>query len=466
MKRAQLVCALGILLAACTWGGKAATGSLPPPKVAGSLVPPGTPFGPSAATPTPYAPPVVPPTSESWPSPGTYGSPPTPATAVPSPAPPVLLPPGTRNVLMLGSDRRTGTGFRTDTIILASLQPDVHAVTLLSIPRDLYIYLPGYTMQRINTAWTYGESIGYPGGGPRLLFDAIRYNLGLSVEHYALVEMSGFEEAIDTLGGVDVRVACSYTDWRLKARHLPQNVVANWALYTVPAGIVHMDGNQTLWYARSRQRSSDFDRSRRQQEVLRAVYRRGLSLDAFARLPAFYADMIGVVSTDIGLGEAGALGLAATRIELARIHSRFIGRGQVTSWRVPGSGAQVLLPRPEAIGALLAEAFTFPEDDTPVPQVVVEVVDAAGRPDFAVLAIERLEYAGFTATAGPTTSQSEPNSRLLDFGRAGEAERDRVRRALGLSQAAVVTVEDPAGSTAFRFLIGENYNPCFDPTTL
>jgi LCP family protein required for cell wall assembly len=366
---------------------------------------------------------------------------------------------------MLGSDRRTGTGFRTDTIILASLQPDVHAVTLLSIPRDLYIYLPGYTMQRINTAWTYGESIGYPGGGPGLLFDSIRYNLGLSVEHYALVEMSGFEEAIDTLGGVDVRVACSYTDWRLKARNLPQNVVANWALYTVPAGIVHMDGNQALWYARSRQRSSDFDRSRRQQEVLRAVYRRGLSLDAFVRLPAFYADLIGLVTTDIGLGEAGALGLAATRIDLARIHSRFIGRGQVTSWRVPGSGAQVLLPRPEAVGALLAEAFTFPADDAAVPQAMVEVVDAAGQPDLAILATERLEYAGFTATAGPATAQREPHSRLLDFGRAGEAERDRVRRALGLNPAAVLTVEDPAQSAAFRFLLGQDYSPCFDPTT-
>jgi LCP family protein required for cell wall assembly len=385
---------------------------------------------------------------------------------VPTPLSPVVLPPGTRNVLLLGSDRRSGTGFRTDTIILASLQPDAHAVTLLSIPRDLYVYLPGFTMNRINTAWVYGETIGYPGGGPALLFDSIRYNLGLHVDNYALVEMAGFEEAIDTLDGVDVRVACDYTDWRLKARNLSPNVVANWALYTVPSGIVHMDGNLALWYARSRARSSDFDRSRRQHEVLRAVYRRALSLDAFARLPAFYSDLTQLVTTDVGLVDAGALGLAAARIDLARIHSRFIGRGQVTGWRVPVTGAQVLLPRPGAIEAVLQEAFSFPKEADPVPRVVVEVVDAAGRPEWASLAAERLEYAGFAAAVGPDHPQREPLSLLLDFGQADEADRARIIRALGLRDSAVVSTADPAAPSAFRLIVGENFKPCFDPTTL
>ena len=215
MRSAQLACAFAVVLAGCSLGGKAARGFPPPAKADASARPEGTAFAPSALTPTAVQPPVVPPTPENWPSPGTYGSPPTPATAVPTPVAPVLLPPGTRNVLMLGSARRTGTGFRTDTIILASIQPEARAVTLLSIPRDLYVYLPGFTMNRINTAWIYGQTIGYPGGGPGMLFDAIRYNLGLHVDNYALVEMAGFEQAVDTLGGVDVRVACSYTDWRL-----------------------------------------------------------------------------------------------------------------------------------------------------------------------------------------------------------------------------------------------------------
>ena len=394
MKRARFAWALACMLAACGYGGKAAVGTRPPPKAEASPAPHGTPFGPAAPTLSSFEPPVIPPTPETWASPGAYGSPPPLTTAVPTPVEPLLLPRGTENILLLGSDRRTGTGFRTDTIILASLQPESHAVTLLSIPRDLYVYLPGYTMQRINTAWIYGQTTGYPGGGPQMLFDAIRYNLGLHVDDYALVEMTGFEQAIDSLGGLDLRVACSYTDWKLKARDLAPSATSNWALYTVLPGVVHVDGYDALWYARSRQKSSDFDRARRQQEVLRAIFRRALSLDAFSRLPAFYTDLRDLVDTDVGLSDAGALALAAVHIDLAHVHSRFIGRGQVRSWTVPGSGAQVLLPRPEAIRALLEEAFLFPEEEISSPGPQVEVVDAAGRPDWADLAMDRLAYAG------------------------------------------------------------------------
>ncbi|HSB90762.1 MAG TPA: LCP family protein [Anaerolineales bacterium] len=466
MRRARFAFALACMLAACGSGGKAAVGTLPPPKAEASPAGLRTPFAPAPPTAAPFGPPIVPPTPEVWASPGSYGSPPPTTTPIPSAVQPLLLPAGTQNILLLGSDRRSGTGFRTDTIILASLQPQRHTVTLLSIPRDLYVYLPGYSMQRINAAWTYGQLIGYPGGGPQLLFDTIRYNLGLHVDHYALVEMSGFEQAVDTLGGLDVRVACSYTDWKLKARDLEPSVRANWALYTVPSGIVHMDGYDALWYARSRQRSSDYDRARRQQEILRAAFRRGLSLDAFANLPAFYADLRDLVVTDIGLADAGSLALAGLHIDLAHIHSRFIGRPQITGWTIPGSGAQVLLPKPEAIRALLEEAFLFPEEDPAAPIVSVEVVDAAGRPDWAELAMDRLAYAGLEAEPGPATSQREPVSLLLDYGQATDEQRQVALNALGLSPASVVEMDDPSAATPFRLLVGENYNPCFDPAKL
>lgn len=465
MNRSRLACALAVALSACGLGGKAATGSSPPKAEA----PPAaqtTPFGPAPPTPTGFSVPVVPPTPESWPSPGAYGSPPPLTTAVPTPVQPITIPPGTQNVLLLGSDRRTGTGFRTDTIILASLMPRTHSVTLVSIPRDLYVYLPGYTMQRINAAWVYGETIGYPGGGPRLLFDTIRYNLGLSVDHYVLVEMTGFEEAIDSLGGVDVRVACSYTDWHLKARNLPPSSVASWALYTVPTGVIHMDGYEALWYARSRQRSSDFERSKRQQEVLRALYHRALTLDAFVRLPAFYADLKDLVETDVGLAEAGRLAVGAAGLDGSRLHGRFIGRGQVTGWTIPGSGAQVLLPKPEAVRALLDEAFSLPDDEPVEPVLQVEVVDAAGRPDWADLAAERLEYAGLATVIGPTSARREPLTSLVDFGRGSDDDRRRLLRALGLDEGSVVHLQDPESPAPFRLLVGENYNPCFDPVQI
>jgi hypothetical protein len=225
-----------------------------------------------------------------------------------------------------------------------------------------------------------------------------------------------------------------------------------------------MDGYESLWYARSRQRSSDYDRSRRQHEVLRALYRRALTLDAFVRLPAFYGELRDYVDSDVGLAEAAPLALAAVLVDPARIHSRFIGRGEVRGWTIPGSGAQVLLPRSEAIRSLLEGAFLFPNEDPLQPEVQVEVVDAAGRPDWADLAVERLEYSGLEAATGPTSPQHEPLSLLLDFGRATGEERNAALQALGLTEDSVVPLDDPSAASPFRLLVGENYNPCFDPT--
>jgi LCP family protein required for cell wall assembly len=232
-------------------------------------------------------------------------------------------------------------------------------VALVSIPRDLYVYLPGYTISRINTAWIYGETLHVPGGGPQLLFDTVRYNLGVRLDRYALVEMAGFQQVVDTLGGVEVRVACDFTDWRLRRPDLPQQAASSWALFTVPRGVTYMDGDQALWYARSRSRSSDFDRTRRQQEVLRALYRASLQPEVLSRLPELFETLQSAVKTDGDLNDLLSLAPFVTRLEPAHLRSRFIGRSQVRTYRVPVSGAAVLLPRPEAIHAA-GGGFTRP----------------------------------------------------------------------------------------------------------
>ena len=121
----------------------------------------------------------------------------------------------TVNFLLIGSDRRPGGSFRTDTLVIAMLRPKEGQVSLISIPRDLWVYIPDYGNQRINTAYQQGELSGYPGGGPGLLEATVLYNLGIQIDHTAMVEFNGFQHIIDTLGGIDVPVACPYTDWRL-----------------------------------------------------------------------------------------------------------------------------------------------------------------------------------------------------------------------------------------------------------
>ncbi len=108
-------------------------------------------------------------------------------TAVPPPAEPVVLPPGTINMALLGIDTRPKLGFaNTDVIIIASVNPDVPAVTLLSIPRDTLVYIPGWRSHKVNTAFAHG--------GPDLFKQTIRYNFGINVDYYAMVNFSAVVE--------------------------------------------------------------------------------------------------------------------------------------------------------------------------------------------------------------------------------------------------------------------------------
>ena len=107
---------------------------------------------------------------------------------------------------------------------------------MISIPADLWIYIPTVGMQRINTAYQSGLISNYQGGGPGLLRDTIAYNLGIRIDHTAMVEFDGFQRIVDTLGGLDVPVACPYTDWRLVDPSYDPYNADNWSLYTVNPG--------------------------------------------------------------------------------------------------------------------------------------------------------------------------------------------------------------------------------------
>ncbi len=466
-QRAQFI--VLILLTAC---GPMPRAQVNAPRVPKGELPPGlgTPdvqltLVPGTLTPTPPA--ELLPDPANWAAPFTYIPRAALPTAIPLPARPQRFPADVVNILLIGSDRRpTSTSFRTDVLIIVSIHPSARAAAMISIPRDLYVYIPGFTMNRINTAFTLGNSANYPGGGAALLSDTIGYNFGIPIHYHARVEMDGFSEVIDTLGGVDVHVACSYTDWRLKRPDLNPEDEDNWALYTVPTGVVHMDGDFALWYARSRKRSSDFDRSRRQQEVLRAAYRRILSLGLIPRLPELYGELSQTVSTDMSLSDMLRLAPLAGRITPSRIRSSFIGRDAVTSWTTPTGGA-VVLPKPEAVEVVLENAFDFDQIADPLqPEqiVTVEVINVSARQDYGTLAAARLEHAGFETHVATEAEAPGTPTHLIDFGQIDGSARDQLVQDLGLNPAAVVAQPEAPSIFPFRLVVGDDYNPCFDPT--
>jgi len=372
----------------------------------------------------------------------------------------------TVNFLLIGSDRRPGGSFRTDTMVIAILRPNDGQVSLISIPRDLWVYIPEWENQRINTAYQHGISVGYPGGGPGLLKDTILYNLGIRIDHTAMVEFDGFRQIVDTLGGVDVPVSCPYTDWKLiDPSYDPQNE-NNWFLYTTGPGLVHMDGDLALWYARSRQKSSDFDRGRRQQEVLRSLFSQALQTGTLTRIPELYNNLKDTVETDLNLVDLLQLSLYAPKMTNADIRSYYIRPPYVSSW-ITDSGAYVLLPNEEALKQMLTEALSASTKTVERQAITIDVMNGTSVTGYETLAATRLNYAGYETNIIPSDRQDYAYSVLIDKTATQDSNQSNfLLNVLGLSPASLIPSPDPNSKANYLLILGYDYQPCFRPENL
>jgi len=254
-------------------------------------------------------------------------------------------PEGQVNILLLGSDSRPdGGGFRTDVIVWVSLNPKDGYVSAISFPRDLFVQIPGYSENRINTA--------FPRGGFDLLADTFEINFGVRPDQYILVDFNGFKSVINNLGGINVQAAKNLTDSCAKWINASGQC-------SVGPGLVHMNGEVALWYARSRYSTNDIDRARRAQEVIEAIFNRLMSLDVILKVPDLYSAYTNYVNTDIKLGDVISLLPLANKIyDNGDIRNYVIGYDYAYDW-VTVQGAQVLVPDKEAIQELIIEALSL-----------------------------------------------------------------------------------------------------------
>lgn len=180
---------------------------------------------------------------------------------------------GRINILLLGIG---GEGHDapnlTDTIIVMSIDPKSKTVSLLSLPRDLYVNIPSFGYNRINSAYAQGEENGYQGGGAALAKEVVSDILDLPIHYYIRLDFTGFEKIVDTLGGITVEVEEDIYDWEY-----PNDKGGYNPLY-IKKGVYNMNGELALKFARSRKTSSDFDRARRQQKVLLAIEEKSFAL--------------------------------------------------------------------------------------------------------------------------------------------------------------------------------------------
>ncbi|MBI9050063.1 MAG: LCP family protein [Anaerolineaceae bacterium] len=272
----------------------------------------------------------------------------TPTRLTPTPLPwnyGLESPEGQVRFAIFGSDYRPSSGFRTDVIMIVSINPEEKTATVVSFPRDLYVTVPGRGEQRINTAFSYG--------GIELFNATMQENFGFQVDYFVITNFTGFVNIIDNLGGIDVNATANLSD----KCDLPFAVNG---YCSVGPGTVHMDGRTALWYARSRYSTSDFDRTRRAQEIILAILNRLLRFDVISKIPSLYNIYSANVETNIDLATVLSLApLAPTLAKSENTRSFAISVDQTTAYRTPSGGA-VLLPNYDKIYPMLKEALYTP----------------------------------------------------------------------------------------------------------
>ncbi len=361
------------------------------------------------------------------------------------------------NILLLGSDQSsTASVGRTDVIIIVSINPDYPSVSLLSIPRDFYAWVPSHGFNKINTAYSYGERNGYPGGGPGLLKATIEYNLGVRTHYYARVGFDTFVQIVDALGGVDVAVECPLSDTFPDPASPTGQTDVDWL-----PGIHHLDGQHALWYSRSRWSTSDFDRNRRQQQVIRGLYHQALTLDVVPRIPELWGVFKETVSTDLGLDELLYLGTLGPRLDMTNVKSSFVGRGVVQSWTAP-NGGYVLVPNYEALPALVSEALAPPASTRAQQRAFrVEVWNATPYEGLGHVAAERLRWEGFEVVSVGPADGAYPRTQIVDF--TTTTKGSAVSRLMSLykrQDSDVISQPTESSAVDYRVILGYDYNPC------
>jgi len=259
------------------------------------------------------------------------------------------------NILLIGLDQRwevAHRAFRTDTMMIASLHSETGEAMLLSIPRDLYVEVPGHGRQRINIAHVLGETQDYPGGGPALLMDTIQQDFGIPLHGYVMINFQGFREVVDLLGGVDI-----YVDKEVWDNSYPDDRGGEITVH-IPAGQQHMDSETLLIYCRSRHGSDDFDRMARQQKALVALAKKALSLQMLRRLPELLQAMSDTFDTDLSMTTIVRLAEMASQVDPENMQSVVIDRNYLDpSQRQAGDEPSLLYPDWDKIHTLVEEVF-------------------------------------------------------------------------------------------------------------
>ena len=363
------------------------------------------------------------------------------------------------NVLLLGVDERPQENgmARTDTMMLLTLDPTTLQAGVLSIPRDLWVPIPGYNQGRINTAHRLGEMYNYPGGGPALARETVEYNVGVPIQYYVRLNFQGFVDLVNLIGGIDIYVPEPIND-----PLYPDHNYGYDPLY-IAAGQQHFDGEMALKYARTRHDSNDFQRADRQQQVLLAILERVTSLNMLPqlapRIGELYKIMDQSVSTNLTLDEILALAGLAIKVDRSQIRFAVIDQTCTEDYITP-EGAQVLIPLRERMrevrdyvfgGAEVAQQTVEEENAT------IGVFNGTQRAGLAASTVEYLQAQGFAVAVFGNADGPDHATTSIVLNRSKPVTAARLARLLGLPQTAIVNASNLAAGQDITIILGNDY---------
>lgn len=252
-----------------------------------------------------------------------------------------IFAPGDTNILVLGLDRSIEEGkwlSRSDTIILTNVKMTQAGVKMLSIPRDLWVGIPGYGENRINTAHYFGE-VYDPGSGPSSAIATIEANFGVPIDHYVRVKLEEFPRLIDAMGGI--------------------TVILEEPMGGLDAGTHQLNGTEALAFVRDRAGTDDFYRMGQAQHFIQMLAYQLKQPKTWFRLPQVVGVAQGMVDTDIPFWQWGRYGFALLRAYPENVVSETLPRSMAAPY-ITSQGANVLLPDWNQIWPLVQEMFTKP----------------------------------------------------------------------------------------------------------
>lgn len=370
--------------------------------------------------------------------------------------------------LFLGVDQRCDEAgpTHTDSIMIATLDPVTMSAALLSLPRDLWVEIPGFGVDRINQAYYFGQIYEYPGGGQALARETIEGVLGVPVDYYVTANFQGFVEAVDLIGGIVVDVPEPIDD-----PDYPDNCYG-YDPFSIQAGMQRLDGQAALKYARTRATfGGDVDRAGRQQAVLLAVRDQVTRLNMLPQLilqaPQLWRTFRQNVNTNLSLENALQLALLAQEIPQENIRTAVLDYEYVYNETTP-DGREVLVPRRDRIRELRDELFAPPAVPTPVVEDLQGLMERE-RARVAVhngtavfgLAAETQDYLldkGVNVTEiGNADSAAYSTSQIIDYGSHPDTIRFLVQEMgippLNYSEGG----SDPAGDYDMLVIIGNDW---------